>query len=80
MKKIAFLACIVMSCNSSTSNSHPVCLDYHIEIIGLNEEIDKQFQEIGRLKERLEQADEYISLLEWENDTLNKLYAKSITD
>ena len=45
-------------------------MDYKIEMQSLETQIDKQFQENGKLKEQLENANEYIQLLERENDSL----------
>ena len=45
-------------------------MDYKIEMQSLETQIDKQFQENGKLQEQLENANEYIQLLERENDSL----------
>jgi len=72
MKKILFilLAIIFISVSCNEIKPNQACIDYQIEIQNLETEIEKQFQENGKLKEQLENANEYIQLLGRENDSL----------
>ena len=70
MKKeyLILLILLVISCDKIEPSQ--VCIDYKIEIQSLEAQIDKQFQQNGKLKEQLENANQYIQLLERENDSL----------
>jgi len=72
---LIFIFLILFGCEKTTHNH--LCEDYEIQLLGYEKQIENQFQEIGQLKMQLENADEYIELLESENDTLKKrLYGK----
>ena len=56
---------VLFSCDRKSQE--PMCFSHEVTILELEKEIDKLFQENGRLKEQLENCERFLK----EKDTLN---------
>jgi len=75
MKKMLLIITLsLIGCNNQ-SYDHP-CIDYIQNIESLENEVDKLFQNEGKLKEELESAKLYIRTLELENSRLAEMINK----
>lgn len=75
MKGILFIIPIMLLSCAKMPNKQHFCADYQKVIEASEMEIEKLFQENGKLKEEYESANEYIQLLEQENE-----YLKNVRD